>query len=204
MPFDATPAVPQTFDPPGEITNATGEFRWWSGWEDADRSEWGYTALYAPGEDRLVVNNRLSPGGGTYTHDDQVRDLIGRSPFPRFPEKNIPGEGGGRVFGGDAKFTAEIPTVAGGAWVATERLEGDQELLEKGDRRVGLDDIYTHIYALALLDFPDDTIVTASWGGRRPGAEEATFRLESAYRELQFADHLPAPKVAFPSVVADQ
>lgn len=203
MPLDAAPAVPRSFEPPGETTNATGELRWWTGWQDAGPEEWGYTALYAPDEDRLVVNNRIGAGEGFYTHDDQVRDLIERSPFPRFPETNIPGEAGGRAPGGNLTFSAELPTVAGGAWVSTERLDGDKELLEKGDRRVGLDDVYTHIYGLALLDFPDETVVTVSWGGRGPGVTEDTFQLESAYRELQFAGHLPEPKVTFPVEEAD-
>lgn len=192
------PKLPSGFEPPSDVTNSTGEYRWWKEWEDKPATEYGMTGIYDIDNDRVVIGNRMGPGGVDFTHDDLVTDYINRSPFPRYPDVSVPAEAGGIIVGDQFKASVEIPTGAGGAWVTLERLE-DKELIEKG-QPMDTEILYKYVYALALIDFPEDAVVRTSHSlGRRMGdifTADRTFMLKEAYRELMFESMMPEPKVS--------
>ena len=193
------PEVPRGWTPPEDIANALGDLRWWTRWEGAGPGDIGATIIYDPDADRVIIENRLSgPGGSTYTHDDMVTDLIQKSPFPKVPDLMVAAEGGVVELGGQVQSTLNMPTVAGGAWVVTERLSEDKEFAETGeDVEVGW--FYKVVYALKIIDFPGDASVDLKHklGPRANSVFEARrrFMLEDAYRLLQFEGELPQPKV---------
>jgi len=162
--YDETmpPEVPASFSPPSDITNAQGDFIWYTNWRDSPIDQYGLTGLYDPEQDRMIVDNRQPDEMFYYTHDEMVRDLIEKSPLPKFPSTVVPAEAGGFETEGVLKLSAEIPTAAGGAFVATERLEEDKEIIEKGDPGATTDIFYKYIYVLALIDYPEDTTVRMS------------------------------------------
>ena len=197
------PELPRSFQPPQEIMNAVGDFRWWKGWEGEGPGTYGLTGLYDPNGDVMIVENRqkgVEVNNVTYTHAHMVSDLIEKSPLPRFPQATIPAEAGG--LRGDQEFQAsvEIPTAAGGAFVTTQRLDEEKEFWEKGDNRVTTNHFYKYVYTLAKIDFPGDAPVRMSHRlGNRAGqffVADRTFRLKEAYRELQFDGMLPEPEVS--------
>ena len=153
------PEVPRGFEPPDDITNALGDFQWWTNWEGTGAGTLGATILYDPAADRVIIENRLSgPGGEMYTHDDMVVDLIEKSPLPRVPTPLVPAEGGVVELGGEVQSTLNMPTNAGGAWVTTERLEEEKDFIENGER-VEVEWFYKVVYTLKMIDFPDFTFV---------------------------------------------
>jgi len=191
------PELPRGFEPPDDITNARGDFRWWTNWQNTDKK--GATILYDPKADRVIIENRLSgPNNEQYTHDDMVVDLIEKSPFPRVPNKLLPAEGGTVELAGRTQSTFNIPTNAGGAWVTTERLPEEKEFLETGEQ-VKPEWFYKCVYALKMIDFSEDTQVSLKHklGPRANTVFEAQrkFKLTEAYRELQFDDMLPESKI---------
>jgi hypothetical protein len=194
------PEVPGSFEPPSEITNAQGDFIWYKNWQDSPLSQYGLTGLYDVNNDRMIVDNRQPNETFYYTHDEMVRDIIEKSPFPKFPSAVVPAEAGGFETQGVLKLSAEIPTAAGGAFVATERLDEDKEIIEKKDPAFKTNMFYKYVYTLAKIDYPEDTTVRMSHRlGRRMGqffVAERQFDLSDAYRELQFAGQLPEPKVS--------
>jgi len=194
------PEVPSSFEPPQEITNAQGDFIWYKNWQDSPADQYGLTGLYDPDNDRMIVDNRQPDQNFYYTHDEMVRDIIQKSPFAKFPSTVVPAEAGGFETQGVLKLSAEIPTAAGGAFVATERLDEEKTIIEKGDSGATTEMFYKYIYVLAKIDYPGDTTVRMSHQlGRRMGqffVAERSFSLEDAYRELQFAGQLPDPEVS--------
>jgi hypothetical protein len=205
--YDETkpPEVPDDFEPPSDITNALGDIRWWQNWKDKGMTNYGFTGIYAVNQDRLIIDNRLAEydpeaKSGLYTHDDMVRDILTKSSIPRFPELSVPAEGGGIQMGDMITFTAEIPNPAGGAFIATDRLSSDKDLIEKGDSRMTPEYFYKYVYALKMLDFPDDTItkVEHKLGERLSQifTAERKFELKDAYAELRFAGFDPEVKVS--------
>lgn len=193
------PEVPRGFEPPEDIANARGDFRWWTRWEGAGPGDMGATIIYDPEADRVIIENRLrGPEGEQYMHDDMVTDLVERSPFPKVPDLMVSAEGGVVELGGDVQSTLSVPTVAGGAWVVTQRLPSEKTFAESGEE-VKVEWFYKIVYALKIVDFPDDTTVSLKHklGPRANTVFEADrkFLLEDAYRLLQFENMLPEAKV---------
>lgn len=192
------PEVPVGFEPPNDISNARGDLRWWTRWQGAGPGDIGATILHDPEKDRVIIENRLKgPGSEMYTHDDMVVDLIEKSPFPRTPSFMVPAEGGVVNLAGNIQSTLNVPTVAGGAWVVTERMDEDKEFAE-GDQ-VKPEWFYKIVYTLRLIDFPRDTTVDLKHklGPRANTVFEARrrFEIDDAYKLLQFEGELPDPKV---------
>lgn len=194
---DSSPELPRGFEPPDDITNARGDFRWWTNWSKS--GDKGATILYDPREDRVIIENRLSgPEGNNYTHDDMVTDLVQRSPLPRIPDQLVPAEGGAVSIGGTVESTLQLPTMAGGAWVVTQRLDDDKEFIEEGEE-IKVEWFYKIVHTVKKIDFPESTLVNLKHklGPRANTVFEAErrFQLEEAYRELQFEGLLPEVKV---------
>lgn len=191
------PELPSGFTPPSHIDNARGDFKWWTNWKNTDKK--GATILYDPDADRVIIENRLSgPEGGQYTHDDMVTDLVERSPLPRVPDRMLPAEGGRVKLTEDTiQSTLNLPTMAGGAWVVTQRLPSDKEFIENG-QGVKTKWFYKVVYALKMINFPGDATVRLQHrlGIRANTIFEAdrTFELGDAYLMLQFENMLPEPK----------
>lgn len=192
------PEVPSGFEPPDDITNPEGDARWWKNYLNTDKL--GATILYDPDADRVFIENRLrGPEGGQYTHDDMVVDIIEKSPFPKVPDKLLPAEGGRVQLTEDTvQSTFNMPTVAGGAWVVTERLPGNKKFLESG-KQIETEWFYKLVYVLKMIDFPDDAFVDMEHKlGLRASTifhAERKFKLEDAYLMLQFENMLPEPKI---------
>lgn len=193
------PEVPDGFEPPSSITNAEGDFVWYKNWKQQPKRLYGLTGLYDVETDRMIVDNRLPNETFYYTHDEMVRDIIQKSPFPKFPAVSVPAEAGGFETGGELKLSAEIPTAAGGAFVATERLEEEKKLIEKGDPGATVDHFYKYVYTLRKIGYPSETTVRMSHSlGRRVGKRfvaDREFPLADAYKELQFVGQLPEAEV---------
>lgn len=194
------PEAPDDFQPPDEITNPVGDFIWYKNWQGKSLPNYGLTGLYDINKDRMIVENRQMNNDSTYTHDDMVRDFIEKGPFPKFPEETVTAEAGGMFMNDEFRASVEVPTAAGGAFVALERLDSDKQILEKGNPKVTVEHFYKYIYTLALIDFPEEAIVRAEHRiGRRAGqffTASREFKLEDAYRELSFVNSLPEPKVS--------
>lgn len=198
---ESPPEVPRGFQPPDDITNARGDFRWWKQWDGIEKGQAGATIIYNPENDRVFIENRVFPPqgyGNFYTHDDMVVDIIENSPFPKFPDVSVPAEGGFHPSGDDLIGTFEMPTAAGGAFVTTERLAEEKIIIEDGED-MEIEWFYKAVYALKKVDFPGDTMVTLKHklGPRAGSIFEARreFELEDAYRLLSFEGKLPEPEV---------
>lgn len=199
--YDETspPEVPRGFSPPKHIDNARGDFRWWDRFPPGNQEK-AATILYDPKKDRVFIENRINgPEGGQYTHDDMVVDIIEKSPFGKVPNLLLPGEAGAIKLGGGLNSTLNLPTIAGGAWVVTERLDEKKDFIESGER-VKVEWFYKIVYTLKMIEFPDSATVVLKHklGPRANTVFEADrkFFLEDAYRELQFEGMLPDSKVS--------
>jgi len=193
------PEIPRGFSPPKHIDNARGDFRWWTNFPSGDEDK-AATILYDPKKDRVFIENRISgPEGGQYTHDDMIVDLIEKSPFGKVPKLMLPAEAGAIRLGGSLNSTLSVPTMAGGAWVVTERLPEEKDFIESGEK-VDVEWFYKIVYTLRMVEFPESATVTLKHklGPRANTVFEADrkFMLEDAYRELQFEGLLPDSKLS--------
>ena len=200
---DSPPQCPPEFKPPDDIINPKGDLRWYTNWEGEPIEHYGFTGMYDRNEDRMICENRMmgyEGGEVSYTHDDMIHDLLTETPIPEIPEEVIASEAGGIRIGDEITISAEIPTAAGGAWVSTERLDKDITIIERGSGAMTIEELYKHIYTLALLDMPESTVVRVN---HKLGffendliSADRTFNLGEAYRELQFVDEMPDPLVS--------
>lgn len=201
---DRPPSLPSSFEPPETIINPVGDFFWYQNWEDKPADAYGFTGLYDPANDRLIVENRLKEyvpqsADTTYTHSDMVEELLTVGPIARFPQVTVPAEAGGVEISDETIFSGEIPTAAQGAFVSTQRLSEDKEFIGRDDTRMTVGYIYKYVYGMALLDFPPETTLRCTHvltRRRQPMTMAAReFELRDAYMELQFAEMLPDPVV---------
>ena len=195
---NSPPEVPSDFEKPDEITDAVGSYTWWNNFNVDDVTDLGATILYDPQNDRVFVANRANPDGeGEYTHDDIVRDIITKGPFGKLPKELVPGEAGIVEISGDVRSSLEVPTQAGGAFIATNRLDEDKNIIEDGGK-VEVEWFYKIIYTLKLINFPGNTLVMLRHNLGLFDNEiikaRRKFNLKEAYRMLQFERKLPEPK----------